>query len=92
MTELRFAFALEGRPLELIVAKLVAVVLLLFAEKDTRGLARAIFPFVLGLVFATVYVCAHYGVDALAGIVSGVLCAVVAERLVRREIEHDADP
>jgi membrane-associated phospholipid phosphatase len=70
----------------------VAVLLLLFAERDARGLARAIFPFVLGLVFATVYVGAHYGVDALAGIVSGMLCAVAARRLTPRETEHDADP
>jgi membrane-associated phospholipid phosphatase len=70
----------------------VAVLLLLFAERDARGLARVIFPFVLGLLFATVYVRAHYGVDALAGMASGALCAVAAERLTRREIEHDADP
>lgn len=70
----------------------VAVVLLLFAEKDARGLARGIFPFVLGLVFATVYVRAHYGVDALAGIVSGALCAFAAARLIRSEVDNDADP
>jgi membrane-associated phospholipid phosphatase len=70
----------------------VAVLLLLFAEKDARGLARVIFPFVLGLVFATVYVRAHYGVDVLAGMATGALCATAAERLIRREVENHADP
>ena len=55
----------------------VCVVLMILAWKSRcRSLFYFLLPFAILLFFSTVYICAHYAIDAIAGIVSGILCYV----------------
>jgi len=62
----------------------VSLVMLILAFRFHRRLGLVLLPFWLLLCFATVYVRAHYAIDALAGILFGVLqyavCAFVFDR------------
>ena len=51
----------------------ISTVIMLLAIRAKRGLALALAPFYLLLCCATVYIKAHYLVDAFAGVVTGVL-------------------
>ena len=51
----------------------MSTILILLALRVKRGLAAVLFPFYVLLCCATVYIKAHYLVDAFAGLLSGVL-------------------
>lgn len=51
----------------------ISTILMLLALRAKRGLALTLLPFYLLLCCATVYIKAHYLIDGIAGIVSGVL-------------------
>lgn len=51
----------------------MSTILMLLALRVKRGLAAVLFPFYVLLCCATVYIKAHYLVDAFAGLLSGVL-------------------
>ncbi|MBO4607527.1 MAG: phosphatase PAP2 family protein [Prevotella sp.] len=56
----------------------VCVVLMILAWKSRcHSLFYFLLPFAILLFFSTVYICAHYAIDAIAGIVSGILCFIV---------------
>ena len=56
----------------------VCIVLMILAWKSRcRILFYVLLPFAILLFFSTVYICAHYAIDAIAGIVSGIICYVV---------------
>lgn len=59
----------------------VAVVVMILAFKAGRHLFVAFLPFFILLCCATVYIKAHYLVDAIAGFISGLLAYMLAERL-----------
>ena len=52
---------------------ITTVVMLLALRTRSRGLTLTILPFYIGMCFSTVYILAHYAIDALAGLVSGAL-------------------
>ena len=53
----------------------VCVVLMIIPWRyRLKGLFWVLLPFAILLFLSTVYICAHYAIDALAGIVSGTLC------------------
>ncbi len=56
----------------------VCLVCMILAWKSRcRTLFYTLLPFAVLLFFSTVYICAHYAIDALAGLVSGLLCYLV---------------
>ena len=56
---------------------LTVVVMLIALQYRLRRLFWILFPFAILLFFSTVYIRAHYAIDAIAGLVSGVLCYAV---------------
>ena len=64
----------------------VCVVLMILAWKSrSRALFYILLPFAILLFFSTVYIRAHYAIDALAGLVSGLLCYMVLSTPSRTE-------
>lgn len=64
----------------------VCVVLMILAWKSrSRALFYILLPFAILLFFSTVYIRAHYAIDALAGLVSGLLCYMVLSAPSRTE-------
>ena len=59
----------------------VAVVVMILAFKAGKRLFLVFLPFFVLLCCATVYIKAHYLVDAIAGFISGLLAYLLAERL-----------
>ena len=51
----------------------ISTVIILLAIRAKRGLALALAPFYLLLCCATVYIKAHYLIDAFAGVATGLL-------------------
>jgi membrane-associated phospholipid phosphatase len=51
----------------------ISTVLMLLALRGNKGLAVVLLPFYVLLCCATVYIKAHYLIDAIAGLLSGVL-------------------
>ena len=49
------------------------VSLILAAKTGSKKLVFSLLPFAIGIFFATVYIRAHYAIDAVMGLVSGVL-------------------
>lgn len=52
---------------------IATVVMLLAARSRSRGLFFSLLPFAVLIVFATVYIRAHYAIDAIVGLLVGVL-------------------
>jgi membrane-associated phospholipid phosphatase len=64
----------------------VCVVLMILAWKSrSKALFYILLPFAILLFFSTVYIRAHYAIDALAGLVSGLLCYMVLSAPSRTE-------
>ncbi len=64
----------------------VCVVLMILAWKSrSKALFYILLPFAILLFFSTVYIRAHYAIDALAGLVSGLLCYMVLSTPSRTE-------
>ena len=59
----------------------VSTILILLAFRAKKGLAAALFPFYVLLCCATVYIKAHYLVDAFAGLASGVILYFTTSRI-----------
>ena len=53
------------------------VVMLLAWHFKLRKLFWALLPFAVLMFFSTVYIFAHYAIDALAGLLSGLLCWIL---------------
>lgn len=67
----------------------VSTILMLLALRAKRGLAAVMLPFYVLLCCATVYIKAHYLVDAFAGLASGLLLYAFTSLIYRRL--HKAD-
>ena len=66
----------------------VTVVLLFLAwHSGSRKLFYGIVPFFVFMFFATVYIQAHYAIDAVAGLITGILFYYLFFLLSRRMIE-----
>ena len=61
----------------------VSLVMIILAFKANRKLFAALLPVFALLCCATVYIKAHYLVDAIAGLFSGLLTYIVASRIYR---------
>ena len=64
----------------------ISTVIMLLAMRAKRGLALALAPFYVLLCCATVYIKAHYLVDAFAGVITGVLLYLFTTWVFRRYI------
>lgn len=62
----------------------VSTILMILAFKAKKGLFALMFPFFVLLCCATVYIKAHYLVDAIAGLVTGVLFYMLTSWMYRR--------
>ncbi|MBQ6695036.1 MAG: phosphatase PAP2 family protein [Bacteroidaceae bacterium] len=62
----------------------ISTVLMLLALRSKRSLALILMPFYLLLCCATVYIKAHYLVDAIAGLISGVLFYILTSTIFDR--------
>ena len=66
------------------------VCMLLIWHADNRKMLYVMLPFYVFLCMATVYIQAHYLIDALAGLVSGVIIYFVLMAVSKGMIEHNA--
>ena len=57
------------------------VVVLLALRTRSKGLVLTILPFYLLMCLSTVYIYAHYAIDALAGLITGIIAYFVFLRL-----------
>ena len=49
------------------------VIMLLALRTRSKGLIFTILPFYVAMCFSTVYIYAHYAIDAIAGLITGTL-------------------
>lgn len=59
------------------------VIMLLALRTKSRGLIFTVLPFYVLMCFSTVYIYAHYAIDALAGLLTGVLFYFVYKAIAR---------
>ncbi len=59
----------------------ISTILILLAYRAKKGLVAILFPFYILLCCATVYIKAHYLVDAFAGLVSGIILYFTTSRI-----------
>lgn len=66
---------------------ITVVSLLLAARTRNKTLVLCLLPFSIGICFATVYIRAHYAIDAIMGLVSGIVLyifwALIAKRFIK---------
>lgn len=62
----------------------ISTILMLLAFRAKKGLASAMFPFYVLLCCATVYIKAHYLIDAIAGFISGILFYLITATIFDR--------
>lgn len=62
----------------------MSTILMLLARRNHKGLMLALLPFYLLLCCATVYIKAHYLIDGIAGVVSGVAIYALTTYLYRK--------
>lgn len=62
----------------------MSTILMLLARRSHKGLMLALLPFYLLLCCATVYIKAHYLIDGIAGVVSGVAIYALTTYLYRK--------
>lgn len=63
----------------------ISVIILLWLKDNYSSIIKYILPFSLLLLFATVYIKAHYAVDVIAGLVSGVLIYYFLRKCLKNE-------
>ncbi len=63
---------------------ITTVVMLLAWRTRSRGLILTILPFYVLMCFSTVYIYAHYAIDAIAGLVTGVAIFLILKHFCRR--------
>lgn len=66
----------------------ISTILMILAMRAKKGLACCLFPFYILLCCATVYIKAHYLVDAFAGLLTGVLFYCLTARIFDRWIKE----
>ncbi|MBE6294335.1 MAG: phosphatase PAP2 family protein [Bacteroidales bacterium] len=66
----------------------ISTILILLAYRAKKGLALTLFPLYILLCCATVYIKAHYLVDAIAGLVSGVIFYLLTNSIYNRFIKE----
>lgn len=66
----------------------MSTIILLLAGKSSRRLACALLPFYVLLCMATVYIQAHYLVDAICGMLSAPLVMLLMQRLYKACFRH----
>jgi membrane-associated phospholipid phosphatase len=57
------------------------VIMLLALRTRSKGLIFTILPFYVAMCFSTVYIYAHYAIDAIAGLLTGTLLYITLKRL-----------
>lgn len=62
------------------------VIMLLALRTRSRGLIMTILPFYVLMCFSTVYILAHYAIDALAGLLTGVMLYFVLSTVFHRKV------
>ena len=67
----------------------VSTVLMFLAYRAKKGIFYIMFPFYLLLCCATVYIKAHYLVDAVAGLATGLLMYPLTAWLYKKLTEKD---
>lgn len=67
----------------------VSVVLMILSFRTSRRLGAVLFPIFVLLCCATVYIKAHYLIDAIAGLVTGVVVYYIAAWLYKRFFKED---
>jgi membrane-associated phospholipid phosphatase len=55
--------------------------MLLALRTRSKGLIFTILPFYVAMCFSTVYIYAHYAIDAIAGLLTGTLLYITLKRL-----------
>ena len=63
---------------------ITTILMLLAWHTRNRHFFWILMPFFILMCFATVYIKAHYAIDAIAGLVSGVLIYIIMWNLTRR--------
>ena len=63
---------------------MTTVVMLLALRTRSRWLVFTMLPFYVLMCFSTVYILAHYAIDAIAGLITGVACYFAAMKLSER--------
>lgn len=69
----------------------ISTILILLALRADRRLAATLLPFYALLCCATVYIKAHYLVDAFAGLLSGLLLYALTSAIYRKFVSPQAD-
>ena len=67
------------------------VVMLLALRTRSKGLIFTILPFYIAMCLSTVYIYAHYAIDAIAGLITGIaiycaLCYIYNKNTIRRQL------
>lgn len=62
----------------------IVITLLIVIRKRFKNLFYALIPFAIILIFSTVYLKAHYAVDILAGLITGVLFYIISNNVYNR--------
>lgn len=68
----------------------ISTVLMLLAIRSKKSLAVILLPFYILLCCATVYIKAHYLVDAIAGLISGILFYLITSKIYDRWMKPEA--
>jgi membrane-associated phospholipid phosphatase len=58
--------------------------MMLALRTRSKGLVFTILPFYVAMCFSTVYIYAHYAIDAIAGFATGILLYVALKAVYRR--------
>ena len=62
----------------------IVIILLIVIRKRFKNLFYVLIPFAIILIFSTVYLKAHYAIDILAGIITGVLFYIISNNIYNR--------
>ncbi len=66
----------------------ISTIIMLLAARAKRGLALTLLPFYILLCCATVYIKAHYLIDGIAGIASGVTFYLLTTYIYKKQAEN----
>ena len=69
----------------------VAIVMMILAFRGSKKLFFGLLPFFMLLCCATVYIKAHYLIDALAGSITGVLTYILSSCLYKRFLKQKTE-
>ena len=67
----------------------ISTIIMLLASRTSKGLTAVLFPLYILLCCATVYIKAHYLIDGIAGVISGVLIYKLTTYLYKKVAENN---